>query len=73
MYKKKKKSGYLQLAVSRDWRKLAVNGYRPKKKKKKKKKSCVKSVTLLTTSLYRINVLNDYMRFFTGLYCESLI
>ena len=43
-----------------------------KKKKKKKKKSCV-NVTLLIIYLYRINVLNDYMRFFTGLYCESLI
>ena len=34
---KKKKSGYLQLAVSSDWRKPAVNCYCPKKKKKKKK------------------------------------
>ena len=33
-----KKSGFLQLAVSSDWRKPAVNGYRPKKKEKKKKK-----------------------------------
>ena len=43
MYKNKKKnkkkiSGFLQLAVSSDWRKPAVNGYRPKKKKEKKKK-----------------------------------
>ena len=38
----------------------------------KKKKLCL-SVTLLTISLYRINVLNDYMRFFTGLYCDLLI
>ena len=30
----KKKSGYLQPAVSSDWRKPAVNGYCPKKKKK---------------------------------------
>ena len=30
-----KKSGFLQLAVSNDWRKPAVNGYHPKKKKKK--------------------------------------
>ena len=29
-----KKSGYLQLAVSSDWRKLAVNGHHPKEKKK---------------------------------------
>ena len=39
--KKKKKSGLLQLAVSSDWRKPAVNGYRPppppKKKEMKKK------------------------------------
>ena len=40
MHVKKKKSGFLQLAVSSDWRKPAVNGYRPKKKKKKKKKLC---------------------------------
>ena len=33
MYKRKK-NGYLQPAVSSDWRKPAVNGYRPKKKKK---------------------------------------
>ena len=39
--KKKKKSGKLQLAVSSDWRKPAVNGYRPKKKKKKEKKKVV--------------------------------
>ena len=26
------KSGFLQLAVSSDWRKPAVNGYRPRKK-----------------------------------------
>ena len=36
--KKIKKNGFLQLAVSSDWRKPAVNGYCPKKKKKKKKK-----------------------------------
>ena len=44
-----------------------------KKRKKKEKKFVLLSVTLLTISLYGINVLNDYMRFFTGLYCESLI
>ena len=45
MYKKKeKKSGFLQLAVSSDWRKPAVNGYRPKKKKKK---SCVNRLLCL--------------------------
>ena len=32
--KKKKKVAFLQLADSSDWRKPAVNGYRPKKKKK---------------------------------------
>ena len=41
---KKKKSGQLQLAVSSNWRKPAVNGYHPKKKggkkKGKKKKLC---------------------------------
>ena len=42
MYKKKGGGGgFLQLAVSSDWRKPAVNGYRPKKKKKKKKKKIV--------------------------------
>ena len=40
--------------------------------KKKKKISCVHQLLCLL-SLYSINVLNDYMRFFTGLYCESLI
>ena len=46
---KKRKKGYLQLAVSSDWRKPAVNGYRPKKKKrkKKKKKSCVNRLLCL--------------------------
>ena len=44
-----------------------------KQKKNKKKKKLCKSVTLLIISLYGINVLNDYMRFFTVLYCESLI
>ena len=47
--KNNKKRGYLQPAVSSDWRKPAVNGYRPKKKKEKRKekkerkekKSCV--------------------------------
>ena len=39
--KNKKKNGFLQLAVSSDWRKPAVNGYRPKKKKKKRKKKVV--------------------------------
>ena len=43
--KRKKKSGYLQPAVSSDWRKLAVNGYR-----QKKKKLCL-SVALLTIPL----------------------
>ena len=70
---KKKKSGQLQLAVSSNWRKPAVNGYHPKKKKKKRGKKKKVVVTLLIISLYGINVLNDYMRFFTGLYCESLI
>ena len=50
--KKKKKwlftAGFLQLAVSSDWRKPAVNGYRPKKKKKKeKKKNCVNRLLCL--------------------------
>ena len=36
--KKKKKSGLLQLAVSSNWRKPAVNGYHPKKKKKEREK-----------------------------------
>ena len=43
--KKKKKSGFLQLAVSSDWSKPAVNGYRPKKKEKKK--SCVNRLLCL--------------------------
>ena len=46
MYKKKKKSGFLQLAVSSDWRRPAVNGYRPKKKKKKRKKKKKKVVLI---------------------------
>ena len=49
---KKKKCGYLQLAVSSDWRKPAVNCYCPKKVRKKK--------------LYlSVDLLNDYMCFFT--------
>ena len=36
--KKKKKVAFLQLAISSDWRKPAVNGYRPKKQKEEKKK-----------------------------------
>ena len=64
MYKKKKKkkekkSGYLQPAVSRVWRKPAVNGYRQKKNKIKKK---------LCLSVY---LLNDYMRFFLQDYTVS--
>ena len=59
MYKKKKKkkkkwlftAGFLQLAVSSDWRKPAVNGYCPKKKKKKKKK---KKVVLIGYFAYYI-------------------
>ena len=50
--KNKTKSGKLQLAVSSNWRKPAVNGYSPKKKKKKekkgeKKKSCVNRLLCL--------------------------
>ena len=44
---KKKKSGFLQLAVSSDWRKPAVNGYHTKKKKKKKKIVCVNRLLCL--------------------------
>ena len=51
MHVKKKKSGFLQLSVSSDWRKPAVNGYRPKKKRKKKKK---KKVVLICYFAYYI-------------------
>ena len=49
--KKKKKSGFLQLAVSSDWRKPAVNGYHPKKKKKK---SCVNRLLCLFTFIHHV-------------------
>ena len=47
MYKREKKSGYLQPAVSSDWRKPAVNGYC---QQKKKKKLCLS-----------VDLLNDFM------------
>ena len=52
--KEKKKSGFLQLAVSSDWRKPAVNGYRPKKKKKKKRKRKKKKNVLIGYFAYYI-------------------
>ena len=54
MYKKKKKSGFLQLAVSSDWRKPAVNGYCPKKKKKKKKSCVNRLLCLLYTFIHHV-------------------
>ena len=46
-FKKKKKSGYLQPAISSDWRKLAVNCY------------CQKKIKKLCLS---VDLLNDYTR-----------
>ena len=111
-------AGFLQLAVSSDWRKPAVNGYRPKvnlllcllytfigsraltrilnigvktlptrkswsftihfywhfsKSWSQIQKVGVKNSKFGVNETSGINVLNDYMRFFTGLYCESLI
>ena len=75
MYKKKKKKKWLVTAGCLQRLEKAGCKWlssRKKKKRKEKKKLCY-SVTMLIISLYGINVLNDYMRFFTGLYCESLI
>ena len=71
--KKKKKKKWLVTAGCLQRLEKAGCKWLSSKKKKKKKKVVLLSVTLLTISLYGINVLNDYMRFFTGLYCESLI
>ena len=81
MYKKKKKKKWLVTAgclqrlekAGCKWLSSKKKKKERKEKKNKKKKVVLLSVTLLTISLYGINVLNDYMRFFTGLYCESLI
>ena len=62
--KKKKKKWLVTAGCLQRLEKAGCKWLSSKKKKKKKKKKLCKSVTLLIISLYGINVLNDYMRFF---------